>query len=144
MGMLDGISGLFGGTGDVALANAMPGDALDNLFKLLPNAKGNIFDNSPSLHQYANTVQTSPRYFETHAKGNIFAEAGPEAVMPLARDSVGRLGVRVQDGQGGAKQLPTINVNLYGNNNNAPDVRRAAGQGAREALAAYRGAQRYA
>lgn len=37
---------------------------------------------------------------------------------------------------------PTIIVNVNGTN--APDVRRAAGQGAREALSAFNGAQRYA
>lgn len=62
------------------------------------NAKGNVFSGSPSLHAYANTVQTTPQTFafdrvHTFAKGGIFAEAGPEAVMPLARDSSGRLGV---------------------------------------------------
>jgi len=36
----------------------------------------------------------------------------------------------------------TVIVNVYGSNN-APDVRRAAGQGAREALALLEGARRY-
>lgn len=58
-------------------------------------AKGAAFENSPSLHQYVNTVQTTPKMF-AFAQGGIFAEAGPEAVMPLARDSSGRLGVQVQ------------------------------------------------
>lgn len=34
------------------------------------------------------------------ANGGVFAEAGPEAVMPLARDGAGRLGVNAQ-GAGG-------------------------------------------
>ena len=32
------------------------------------------------------------------AKGGVFAEAGAEAIMPLTRDSAGRLGVRAQGG----------------------------------------------
>jgi hypothetical protein len=43
---------------------------------------------------------------------------------------------------GGGGQPINITVNVSGNQN-APDVRRAAGQGAREALAAMMGARRY-
>ena len=43
---------------------------------------------------------------------------------------------------GGGGPSPTIIVNMHGGGS-APDVRRAAGQGAREALAAFQQAQRY-
>jgi TP901 family phage tail tape measure protein len=107
-------------------------------------AKGGVFSGSPSLHAYANTIQTTPKYFGTgtvhkFAKGGVFAEAGPEAVMPLTRDSAGRLGVRSQGSQSGPVSI-TVHVNGM---NNAPDVRRAAGQGARDALSALNGARRY-
>ncbi|MBP8215604.1 MAG: hypothetical protein KAX66_09050, partial [Propionivibrio sp.] len=69
------------------------------------NAKGNVFT-SPSLHAYANTIQTTPKFFE-FAKGGVFAEAGPEAVMPLARDGNGRLGVRAQGGS-----APNVNITV--------------------------------
>ena len=70
---------------------------------LLPSANGNVFSEAPGLHRYVNTVQTSPKVFgygQLHgfANGGVFAEAGPEAVMPLARDTQGRLGVRAQGG----------------------------------------------
>ena len=73
----------------------------DNIGKLFTSANGNVFSDSPSLHNYVNTVQTSPKVFgfgKLHgfANGGVFAEAGPEAVMPLARDQQGRLGVRSQ------------------------------------------------
>jgi len=45
--------------------------------------------------------------------GGAFAEAGAKAIMPLTRDSAGRLGVRA-DGAGGAK--PQINVDIYVDN----------------------------
>ncbi|MFZ4537815.1 phage tail length tape measure family protein [Propionivibrio sp.] len=66
-------------------------------------ANGAVFSGSPSLHQYANTVQTTPKAFTFNtlhgfANGGVFAEAGPEAVMPLSRDSSGRLGVKAQGG----------------------------------------------
>jgi len=58
---------------------------------LKSNALGDVYT-SPSLHQYANNVYDNPQLF-TFAKGGVFAEAGPEAIMPLARDSTGKLGV---------------------------------------------------
>lgn len=77
---------------------------------LFASANGNVFE-SPSLHQYVNTVQTTPKLF-AFAQGGVFAEAGPEAVMPLARDGQGRLGVRSDGGS------PNINVTV---NNSVAD-----------------------
>ncbi len=65
----------------------------------------------------------------------IFGEAGPEAAVPLPDGR--RIPVEMRGGGN------TIIVNVNGSNN-APDVRRAAGQGAREALGMLRGAERYA
>ena len=73
----------------------------------------------------------------------MFAEAGPEAVMPLVRDNMGRLGVRAQKGESGGGGVVNIVVHVNGNSN-AQDVRRSAGQGTREALAAFNSARRYA
>lgn len=69
-----------------------------------PNAKGGVYE-SQGLHQYVNGVYDSPQYFtfqgaSKFAKGGVFAEAGAEAIMPLTRDSAGRLGVRAQGGGG--------------------------------------------
>lgn len=84
---------------------------------LMPSANGNVFSDAPGLHRYVNTVQTSPKVFgygklHGYANGGVFAEAGPEAVMPLARDSNGRLGVRAQGGGGGNVE---INVTVHEN-----------------------------
>ncbi len=68
-------------------------------------ANGGVF-NSPSLHQYANTVQTQPKMF-AFAQGGVFAEAGPEAIMPLSRDSQGQLGVKAE-----GSQQPNVTVNV--------------------------------
>ena len=62
--------------------------------------------------------------------------------MPLKRDSYGRLGVQAEGGTDG--KVINITVNINGNNNNPQDVRRAAGQGAREAMALLNSARRYA
>lgn len=82
------LSGLFGGQSD----------SISLLDGTTFSAKGNVFSGAPGLHQYVNTVQTSPKVFgfnrmHAFANGGVFAEAGPEAVMPLTRDASGRLGV---------------------------------------------------
>jgi TP901 family phage tail tape measure protein/lambda family phage tail tape measure protein len=139
LGMLGmgGSSGISGGTIPGVMTNGIPSMIGTS------SARGNVFSGSPSLHQYANTVQTSPVTFSfdklhKFARGGVFAEAGPEAVMPLSRDSAGRLGVKAQGG--GRTYNITVNVN---GNNNAQDVRRAAGQGAREAASFISAAHRY-
>ncbi|MEG6194065.1 phage tail tape measure protein [Enterobacter kobei] len=77
------------------------------------NAKGGVYD-SPGLSKYVNGVYDSPQYFtfqgaSKFAKGGVFAEAGAEAIMPLAKDSAGRLGVRAQ---GGGAMAPIINTTV--------------------------------
>ena len=84
------------------------------------NAKGGVYD-SPGLSKYVNGVYDTPQYFtfqgaSKFAKGGVFAEAGEEAIMPLTRDSAGRLGVRAQGGGGIAPVINTvINVEANGN-----------------------------
>lgn len=80
------------------------------------NAKGGVYD-SPSLSAYSNRVYTTPQLFtydkpKPFAKGGVFAEAGPEAIMPLAKDSSGRLGVRAQGGAGGGVSIGSMEVNV--------------------------------
>lgn len=83
------------------------------------NAKGGVYD-SPGLSKYVNGVYDTPQYFtfqgaSKFAKGGVFAEAGEEAIMPLTRDSAGRLGVRAQGGGGLAPVIQTtINVDAGG------------------------------
>ncbi|CZY40021.1 phage tail tape measure protein%2C lambda family [Enterobacter hormaechei] len=79
------------------------------------NAKGGVYD-SPGLSKYVNGVYDSPQYFtfqgaSKFAKGGVFAEAGAEAIMPLTRDSAGRLAVRAQ-GSGGMAPVINTTVNV--------------------------------
>ncbi|HCW5171376.1 TPA: phage tail tape measure protein, partial [Acinetobacter baumannii] len=69
---------------------------------------------------FTNGIYDSPTYFK-FAKGGGFAngvmgEAGPEAVMPLQRDSSGRLGVALNGGApvGGGT---VVSINIEVNNN---------------------------
>lgn len=111
MGWISGGSG-GGTTPGGAYANAAAGVTF--------NAKGGVYE-SPGLSKYVNGVYDSPQYFtfqgaSKFAKGGVFGEAGPEAIMPLAKDSAGRLGVRAQ---GGGSIAPVINtvINVEANGN---------------------------
>jgi len=89
-----GLAGMFGGSGTPS--DVPPGG---------PYSKGGVFD-SPSLSRYSGGIYNSPRFF-TFAKGGMFAEAGPEAIMPLKRGPGGELGVDTS-GAGG-----DVTVNVY-------------------------------
>lgn len=101
-----------------------------------PNAKGGVYE-SQGLHQYVNGVYDSPQYFtyqgaSKFAKGGVFAEAGAEAIMPLTRDSAGRLGVRAQ---GGGGSQPQVNIDIYvDNKGNASSTTSGDGNAAARAL----------
>ncbi len=110
MGWISGGSG-GGATPGGTYANAAAGVTF--------NAKGGVYE-SPGLSKYVNGVYDSPQYFtfqgaSKFAKGGVFAEAGAEAIMPLTRDSAGRLGVRAQGGGGLAPVInTTVNVDAGG------------------------------
>lgn len=90
------VSGLGGGSSSV------PGFSSGDLGSgLRLNALGNAFENGwvtafANGGAFTNTVTDRP----TLAPMAMFGEAGPEAVMPLTRDSSGRLGVKAS-GNGG-------------------------------------------
>lgn len=128
MGWISGGSG-GGSTPGGAYANAAAGVTF--------NAKGGVYD-SPGLSKYVNGVYDTPQYFtfqgaSKFAKGGVFAEAGEEAIMPLTRDSAGRLGVRAQGGGASGHQ---INVDIYvDNKGNATANTSGGGDAAARALA---------
>lgn len=145
LGIIGGIAGMFGGTSaTAATASALPGNSLDNFLALnnnfTKNAMGGVYQ-SPSLHQYANQIHDTPKLFQ-FAKGGVFAEAGPEAIMPLSRGADGKLGVRAEGrGMGGMVINQTINA---GQGTDKAEIRRSHAAAARAALGAMSGAQRYA
>lgn len=61
------------------------------------NAKGGVYD-SPSLSSFSNQVHDSPQMFAFAKGAGVFAEAGPEAIMPLTRTANGKLGVMAVGG----------------------------------------------
>lgn len=68
---------------------------------LTANAKGGVYD-SPSLSSFSNGVFDTPQMFAFAKGAGIFAEAGPEAIMPLTRAADGSLGVRAVGSAGSA------------------------------------------
>ena len=79
-------------------------------------AKGGAFDGG--LQKFAqggtftNSIVSSPTLFKFAQGTGLMGEAGPEAIMPLTRDSSGNLGVRSAGGQQGDVQVV---VNNYSN-----------------------------
>lgn len=94
------------------------------------NAKGGVYD-SPSLSSFSNQVHDKPQMFAFAKGAGIFAEAGPEAIMPLTRTAGGELGVRALSGRGGSgggggstesKMEVTININRDGSGDATADT----------------------
>ena len=78
--------------------------------KIFPSARGNVFAHGEIVPFARGGVIDQPTIFPM-AKGlGLMGEAGPEAVMPLARTSSGDLGVRAE-GLAGAE--PRVEVNVY-------------------------------
>ncbi|MCR1316282.1 phage tail tape measure protein [Enterobacter soli] len=112
MALAKGVSSLgsFFSFGASSAAAASSGTAIQNAgANFTFNAKGNVYD-SPSLSAYSNGVFQTPQLFAFAKGAGVFAEAGPEAIMPLIRAADGSLGVRAM----GAPQ------NVGGNNVYAP------------------------
>ncbi|MEG1112782.1 MAG: phage tail tape measure protein [Hafnia sp.] len=134
-----GIQQALGWINGAAGGGTTPGGAYANA----ANSGTSLFANgavleSPGLHQYVNGIYDSPQHFTFQgaakfAKGGVFGEAGPEAIMPLTRDSAGRLGVRAQGGGSSGHQ---INVDIYvDNKGNATTNASGNGDAAARALA---------
>lgn len=135
--VVSGVSSYFGGSaassgGSVNVA-ALQGYA----DKVQFFAQGGVHD-SPSLSAFSNGVYNTPQMFAFAQGAGIFAEAGPEAIMPLTRASDGSLGVRavssgVNNTSGNATNIHveapvTINQDGTGNSGNNSDVRTISSQ----------------
>lgn len=105
--------------GASSAAAASSGTAIQNAgANFTFNAKGNVYD-SPSLSAYSNGVFQTPQLFAFAKGAGVFAEAGPEAIMPLTRAADGSLGVRAVGGGGGqsVSSAPQVYITIDGNGN---------------------------
>ncbi|MDE9430617.1 phage tail tape measure protein, partial [Xenorhabdus bovienii] len=94
MGVAGGFFGGAGG-GGTTLANGQAVPMLPQNISV--NAKGGVYD-SPSLSAYSGQIVSSPTFFPFAKGAGLMGEAGPEAIMPLARTGNGSLGVRLVGG----------------------------------------------
>lgn len=112
-GILSLFGGLFGGGADVGINSWTSGTSISGLFGF---AKGGVFTNG---------IYDRPTPF-SFANGGAFGEmgeAGPEAVMPLARGSDGSLGVLVNGGGRGSAEPPAVYVDIVVNGAENASVR---------------------
>ena len=80
---------------------------------MMPFADGASFAQGRVMPFAKGGVVSSPTSFPMRGGTGLMGEAGPEAIMPLARGADGRLGVRVGGGGGAV----TVNMNIT-----TPDV----------------------
>lgn len=104
---------------------------------LLPFAGGGAFAQGRVLPFANGGIVSQPATFAMRGATGLMGEAGPEAIMPLARGADGRLGVQAQ---GGARPV-TVTINV-----STPDVagfERSRGQIAAQVNRAIASGNRY-
>jgi len=101
-GLMDFVGRIFGGNGAPILNPTGPAAA--SVMGFAGAAQGAVYD--AGLQKFAkggmftNSVVSSPTLFKFAKGTGLMGEAGPEAIMPLKRDSNGNLGVRAAGGGG--------------------------------------------
>jgi lambda family phage tail tape measure protein len=104
--ILQSIIGAFAGSGtsgEFSNSDALAGSSIGGGYSgygMMANAKGGAYY-SPSLSAYSSQIVNKPTTFAFARGAGLMGEAGPEAIMPLQRDSQGRLGVKASNGGGG-------------------------------------------
>ncbi|MCC6719959.1 MAG: tape measure protein [Acetobacteraceae bacterium] len=92
----------------------------------LKSARGNIFDAGRLVPFAAGGIVRRPTLFPFADGTGLMGEAGPEAILPLARDSHGRLGVR--GGDGGSTVVVNV-IDQRGANVGPVETRETTSQG---------------
>lgn len=156
-GGLGSILGMFGGGKSNFLpfnANAPLPGAPDFMGPLLPSALGNIFGKS-GIQAFAkggaftNSIVSQPTMFRFADGVGLMGEAGAEAIMPLGRDSQGRLGVRFQGKEAPQQRSNNtvtnnhINVSVSSKGGDPAEIRRAGASVARKVGEAVAASGRY-
>ncbi|WP_313508349.1 phage tail tape measure protein [Kosakonia sacchari] len=118
--LVGGVASFFGGSAAGA-STASSGTAIQSAVANFQfNALGGVYD-SPSLSAYSNGIYNSPQLFAFAQGAGVFAEAGPEAIMPLTRASDGSLGVRAVgsrvNGATSSGGAPQVNITIDSNGN---------------------------
>jgi TP901 family phage tail tape measure protein len=106
---------------------ATPGDSGASTGLVLnskPTARGAYFNGAGQRFASGGIVGSPTNFLYAGGMG-LMGEAGPEAIMPIGRDSRGALGVKVADG-GSSRQSVTVNMTV--NATDADSFRRSKGQ----------------
>lgn len=162
---LGSILGMFGGGGASSLAGTaatygtMVGSqqtamlaAQDMAFAFL--AKGGAFTSNgvkafAKGGAFTNSIVSQPTMFRFADGIGLMGEAGAEAIMPLGRDSQGRLGVRFQGKEAPQQRSEhrsmtnNINVNVNSKNGDPAEIRRSGAAVARQVAGAVASSSRY-
>lgn len=105
----DVLKGLALSLAQTALSQALRplGNLIGGLFgNVVGSARGNVFAAGRVTPFAAGGIVNSPVLFPMRRGAGLMGEAGPEAIMPLARGSDGKLGVR----GGGRAVNVTVNI----------------------------------
>jgi phage-related minor tail protein len=106
----DVLRGLVLSLGQQALSSALKplGNLAGGLFgQLFANAKGNVISGGRVTPFASGGIINSPTLFPMRGGTGLMGEAGPEAIVPLARGPGGKLGIR---SSGGAATHVTVNI----------------------------------
>ena len=116
-------------------------------------AKGGAYNNGVRAFAkggtFTNRIVNSPTLFRFANGTGLMGEAGPEAIMPLARDSQGRLGVRYEGREApqsrGNSNVSNNNINVTVNSKSGDpaEIRRSGAAVARQVASAVAGSGRY-
>lgn len=100
--ILKAVQGTLGGIGNAIGSIGSSVNQIDTGGGLQPAAKGAVYNEGRLLKFASGGVLNGPATFPLRGGGRGLAgEAGPEGILPLARDSQGRLGVHSQGSGGG-------------------------------------------
>jgi lambda family phage tail tape measure protein len=119
------LSALFGGgsTG-AAGASSGAGGLLSSLFQGWGGvADGGVFPSRGGISSLSGGVYNSPQFFKFASGGAVLGEAGYEGVMPLTRNSQGKLGVMASGASGNTNN---VNVSVTIDNSGASKTSAAA------------------
>lgn len=121
-----GLTGAFSGSGMAEfsgnLSKAVGGSPFSGVgpYQSFANANGGVYSGA-GISAHSGTIVSSPTVFP-FAKGvGLMGEAGPEAILPLKRNSQGKLGVSVENAGQNKGNLYNITVNVQSKQGENPE-----------------------
>lgn len=128
--------GLFGGGSTVSSTAGIDNAVQAAGGRMLASAYGNAFTAAGVVPFASGGVVNRPTLFRFARGTGLMGEAGPEAIMPLQRDSRGRLGVSAEGIAPGGVYAPQFNVTVYneGSGSMSDEQAQTMGRNLRDAI----------